>query len=71
MEKEIITKTFTYKGHTKTFSAEVEQLPPFNPQTMDKVKYEETKKAHYILAEAEVYNQKTEWFFKIEQDLQK
>ncbi|MDM1551345.1 hypothetical protein [Empedobacter falsenii] len=71
MEKEIITKTFTYKGYTKTFSAEVQPLPPFNPETMDRVKYEETKEAHYMLAEAEVYNQKTEWFFKIEQELQK
>ena len=68
--EEIITKEFTYKGHTKTFSAKVQQLPPFNPETMDRIKYEETKEALYILAEAEVYDQKTEWIFKIEQDLQ-
>lgn len=69
--EEIITKEFSYKGQTKTFSAKVQPLPPFNPATMDRIKYEETKEAHYILAEAEVYDQKTEWIFKIEQELQK
>ena len=42
-----------------------------NDYKLIKEKYEETKEAHYMLAEAEVYNQKTEWFFKIEEELQK
>lgn len=66
-----IEKEFTYKGETKKFSVPIEQLPPFNPATMDKEKYEETKKVLFLMAEEEIYNQKTEWIFNIEKELQK
>lgn len=66
-----IEKEFTYKGHTKKFSVDIKQLPPFNPKTMDKVKYDETEKVLYLMAEEELYYQKTEWIFKIEKELQK
>ncbi len=71
MDKEIITKEFKYKGHTKSFSVEVQQLPDFDPLTMDETQYEEAKKECFIEAEADLYNQKTEWFFEIEHDLRK
>ncbi|MBF0598117.1 hypothetical protein IM532_11815 [Faecalibacter sp. WQ 117] len=65
-----IEKEFTYKGQTKKFSVAIEQLPPFNPETMDKDKYEETQKVLFLMAEEEIYNQKTEWIFSIEKKLQ-
>ncbi len=67
---EVITKEFTYKGHTKTFSAEIPELPPFNPATMTEEEYEAAKKECFISAEAEVYDQKTEWVFRIETGLE-
>ncbi len=70
MNKEEISKEINYKGHTKKFTVVIEQLPTFNPETMDKVKYEETQKALYLLAEEKLENQKFEWIFSIEQELQ-
>lgn len=70
MNKEEISKEINYKGHTKKFTVAIEQLPPFNPKTMDKVKYEETEKALYLIAEEKLENQKFEWIFSIEKDLQ-
>ncbi|GEM50489.1 hypothetical protein HX001_01410 [Empedobacter brevis] len=70
MNKEEISKEINYKGHTKKFTVAIEQLPAFNPETMDKVKYEETQKALYLLAEEKLENQKFEWIFSIEQELQ-
>lgn len=70
MNKEEISKEINYKGHTKKFTVAIEQLPTFNPETMDKVKYEETQKALYLLAEEKLENQKFEWIFSIEQELQ-
>ncbi|MGU9937808.1 hypothetical protein ACNFNZ_04420 [Empedobacter brevis] len=70
MNKEEISKEINYKGHTKKFTVAIEQLPVFNPETMDKVKYEETQKALYLLAEEKLENQKFEWIFSIEQELQ-
>lgn len=70
MNKEEISKEINYKGHTKKFTVAIEQLPAFNPETMDKVKYEETQKALYLLAEERLENQKFEWIFSIEQELQ-
>ncbi|WP_312552922.1 hypothetical protein [Empedobacter brevis] len=70
MNKEEISKEINYKGHTKKFTVAIEQLPAFNPETMDRVKYEETQKALYLLAEEKLENQKFEWIFSIEQELQ-
>ncbi|QES93503.1 hypothetical protein F0358_12615 [Empedobacter brevis] len=70
MNKEEISKEINYKGHTKKFTVAIEQLPAFNHETMDKVKYEETQKALYLLAEEKLENQKFEWIFSIEQELQ-
>ena len=71
MSENILTKEVKFKGHTKTFTVEIEQLPPFNPETMDQVKYEETEKVLLILAKEKLENQKMEWGFTIEQALQK
>lgn len=71
MNKLEISKEINYKGNTKKITVAIEQLPPFNPATMDKEKYEETEKTLYLLAEEKFENQKFEWIFSIEQDLQK
>lgn len=71
MSKKEISKEINYKGYTKTFVVEIEQLPPFNEKTMDKVKYEETERALFLMAEEKFENQKFEWIFAIEQELQK
>ncbi|WP_068598785.1 hypothetical protein ACF3NR_11620 [Vaginella massiliensis] len=68
MEK--IEKELHYKGHSTKIVVEVQQLPAFNPETMDKEKYEETKKVYRMMAEEEFYNRKTEWIFCIEKKLQ-
>lgn len=65
-----ISKELHYKGHSITITVEVKQLPPFDENTMDKVKYDETQKVYQMLAEEEFYSQKTEWIFSIEQKLQ-
>ncbi|MGV0924239.1 hypothetical protein [Empedobacter tilapiae] len=70
MNKKEISKEINYKGHTKKFKVEIEQLPPFNEKTMDKVKYEETERALYLIAEEKFENQKFEWIFSIEKELQ-
>ncbi|WP_313374597.1 hypothetical protein [Chishuiella sp.] len=71
MSKKEISKEVNYKGYNKIFTVEIEQLPPFNEKTMDKIKYEETEKALILMAEEKLENQKFEWIFTIEQDLQK
>lgn len=71
MNKKEITKEVNYKGHHKIFTVQIEQLPTFDEKTMDKVKYEETERALFLIAEGKLENQKFEWIFAIEQDLQK
>lgn len=70
MNKKEITKEVNYKGHHKVFTVSIEQLPAFNEKTMDKVKYEETERALFLMAEEKLENQKFEWIFAIEQELQ-
>lgn len=70
MNKKEISKEINYKGYIKKFTVEIEQLPPFNEKTMDKVKYEETERALYLIAEEKFENQKFEWIFSIEKELQ-
>jgi len=71
MNKKEISREVNYKGFTKIFTVEIEQLPPFNEKTMDKAKYKETEEALILIAEGKLENQKFEWIFAIEQDLQK
>ena len=70
MSEQQLTKEVTYKGNTKTFTVEIEQLPPFNPETMDKEKYDETQVVLAALARKKLENQKMEWVFNIEKALQ-
>lgn len=67
---EVLTKEFTYKGRTKSFSSEIQVLPAFDSNTMSEEEYEMAKKEVYIEAEANVYDQKTEWIFRIEMGLE-
>lgn len=67
---DVIAKEFTYKGYVKTFTVAVPQMVKFDPKTMTEEEYEAAKKECFIIAEAELYDQKTEWVFRIEMGLE-